>query len=65
MAAGEKANHHLSFHGSSRRTGNERGERTEWTPAGVVLMLIVFVASTLVLMEAALSMLVRLSAFLF
>lgn len=65
MAGGEKANDLMSFHGSAKRNGDERGERTEWTSAGVVLMLMVLVASTVPLIEVVLSVLARLSTFSF
>ena len=56
---------HPSFHGPPRRTGDERDERSEWTLAGAVLVLVLAGASMLVLMEALVSLLTRLSNFLF
>jgi hypothetical protein len=63
MAAGEQPKGRPSYHGPARRAEGERGERTGWTIAGAVLMLVVAIASASVLVEAVLSLLVRLSIF--
>jgi len=65
MAAEQKTNDHLSFHGSTRGTEDESRERIEWTPAGAVFVLVLAVVPVLILMEVVLSVLVRLASFSF
>ena len=65
MATGGKATDHLSFHSSARRAEDERGDRSDGTLAGAVLVLVLAGASMLVLMEALVSLLTRLSNSLF